>query len=564
MTVGFVMLAHAALHRAAEVAQKLADEGCPVVIHIDRNAPAQEVSDLAARMADMPGVTLADRRRCHWGTWSLVEASRDAAVQLLSNHPEIGHVMLISGACLPIKPVADLKAHLATHPDTDFIESVTVQDVSWTQGGLSEERFSYTFPFAWRRNRRLFDAWVRVQRLVGRKRGMPKGLEPHLGSQWWCLSRATLEKILNDPRLDEFDRYFRRVWIPDESYFQTLVRHHGADVESRSLTLSKFGFQGRPYVFYDDHLALLLDTPAFFARKIWPGSNRLYDEFLGGKKVVARIKPTAEGSFANRVFDAAASKRTAGRAGLAMAGRFPREGFENGVTAAPYAVLHGFGEVFEKLPDWVSRETGSCAHGNLFAPDSCHFANGETGWYGGLSCSTELRDYDPEAFLRNLIWNTRGEHQSFQVSASDNLDVVETLARDRNATVFAVTGAWALSLLDSTTDNDALRREAARLQNKEEAFIQRLQERRSLAHCHFWTLADVLERPSEPLQQILDALTGADTRTLTAILNFRPMDGLPDLLQDLKNAGMNPYLAGDVSERMLPVGRDTSNVIRLR
>ena len=36
MSIGFVMLAHEALHRAAQVARLLSQSGCPLVIHVDR------------------------------------------------------------------------------------------------------------------------------------------------------------------------------------------------------------------------------------------------------------------------------------------------------------------------------------------------------------------------------------------------------------------------------------------------------------------------------------------------------------------------------------------------
>lgn len=565
MTVGFVMLAHTALERAADVARHLAEHGCPVAVHVDRRTPNAAFDDLAASVADLEAVSLTPRLKCDWGTWSLIEASRSAAARLLAKYPDLSHVMLISGACLPIKPVAELQAFLRERPETDFIESVTIADVPWAAGGLSEERFTMSFPFAWKRQRWLFDLWVDLQRRVGRKRSIPKDLQPHLGSQWWCLSRGTIERILTDPARAELDRYFRRVWIPDESYFQTLVRHYGTRVESRSLTLSKFDYLGKPHVFYDDHLGMLLDSPAFFARKVWPGAVRLYETFLNGAPVAGALAGGRPGAFLNRVFGEAVSQRTEGRAGLAMAGRFPREGFENGVTAAPYAVFHGFGDVFEEFPAWVARETGSRAHGALFGPGRAAFADGAKMWAGALSGSAALRDYDPEAFLRNLIWNTRGEHQSFLLSARDNLKIGPMLARDRNATVFVVTGAWILPLMRKGRSLTDIRLDAARFQTLEAAFMTRLRERRSLATTRIWSLADVLERPSEPLQEILDSLTGAESRTLSDLPAFRSLDGLSELLQELKDAGMNPYMAGEVTNLAMPLSaKESDNVIRLR
>lgn len=565
MSVGFVMLAHAALDRAAEVARAISDEGCPLVIHVDRRAGHEEFTRFAADVAGMPGVTLARRIRCDWGTWSLVAATLISVEKLLSETPGCGHVKLISGACLPIKPIRDLKRFLADKPGTDFIESVTIEDVPWTQGGLSEERFSFSFPFAWKRQRRQFDLWVEAQRRFSRQRPMPDGLQPHLGSQWWCLSRETLTRILSDPTRKTLERYFRRVWIPDESYFQSLVRYYGTRVESQSLTLSKFDFQGKPHVFYDDHLNLLRESPAFFARKIWPGAGRLYDVFLRERPVGQTVATSVPGAYADRLFGEAVTQRTKGRPGLAMPGRFPREGFENSLTAGPYALFHGFGDVFEDFETWVARATGSRTHGYLFDSEKVRFVGGQKTFAGGLSDSAALRDYDPEAFLRNLVWNTRGEHQSFLFSPRDSQDIGEFVARDRNAQVFAVTGAWALPLFRVGLPVEEARVEAARLQRLETGFVNRLKERRSLALSRIWNLADLLERPGEPLQQILDDLSGVDARALADRPAFRTMEGLPGFLQALRNAGMNPHVAGDIANLAVPLpGRETANVVRLR
>ena len=119
--------------------------------------------------------------------------------------------------------------YLQARPRTDFIESVTTRDVGWTVGGLDIERFTLRFPFSWRTHRRLFDAYVKLQRRVGLRRRIPSDIVPHLGSQWWCLTRRTLSAILEDPDRTAHDAYFRHVWIPDESYFQTLVRRYSSD-----------------------------------------------------------------------------------------------------------------------------------------------------------------------------------------------------------------------------------------------------------------------------------------------------------------------------------------------
>lgn len=548
MSVGFVMLAHAALNRAAQVAKVISDAGCPLVIHVDaRVGSAYEA--FAQRVSGLPGVTLSPRLECEWGTWALVQASRDGAEHLLREHPDLTHVYLISGACLPIKPISELSAFLADHRDTDFIESVTIAEVPWTKGGLSDERFTLTFPFAWKKRRKLFDLWVDMQRLVRRHRKLPAGLVPHMGSQWWCLTRQTLERILQDSKREEIERYFRRVWIPDESYFQSLVRLYGCKVESRSLTLSKFDFQGKPHVFYDDHLALLRQSSLFFARKIWPGANRIYRSFLEGRPVtgpITRISPAQ----IDRTFAQASVRRTRGRPGMVMVSRFPGKDFDSALTAAPYAVFHGFGDIFRDMERWIRINTGSRAHGHLFDLEKVRFVGGQAGYAGAMSDSAALRDYDPAQFLRNLVWNTRGEHQSFLFSPRDSQEITEFLVEDRNANISVVTGAWALPLLRSGCPIEEIRKEAAVLQQRESDFVDLLNERRTRARARIWSLAEFLERPLDPLQEIVDSLSGAESHLLTELPQYKPMKGLPDFLQSLRNAGMNPHMAGEITEEI--------------
>jgi hypothetical protein len=344
-TLGIVMLVHDALGRAEQVARHWAAAGCPVMIHVDAKVGRRTYNAFVKSMKDLPDVSFSPRHDCEWGTWGLVAASQSAAGLILGRYPDVRHVYLTSGSCLPLRPVADLIEYLDARPRTDFIESATTADVPWTVGGLDHERFTLRFPFSWKKQRRLFDGYVRLQRRLGMKRRIPKGITPHMGSQWWCLTRQTLSAILDDPDRPDYDRYFEKVWIPDESYFQTLARLYSSNIESRSLTLSKFDFQGKPHIFYDDHLQLLRRSDCFVARKIWPHADRLYRAFLSdapGNGPMAEPQP----SKIDRIFSKAVDRRTRGRPGLVMQSRVPREGWENGVTSGKYSVFQGFSDLF--------------------------------------------------------------------------------------------------------------------------------------------------------------------------------------------------------------------------
>ncbi|RGP37387.1 DUF5927 domain-containing protein [Pseudotabrizicola alkalilacus] len=550
MTVGFVMLCHTALDRAAQVARHWAVRDCPVVIHVDRRVGAKPYGQLVADLADLPNVRFSGRHACEWGTWGIVAASQEAATVMLRDFPQVRHVYLASGSCLPLRPVEELRAYLDERPKTDFIESVTTEDVGWTIGGLDFERFTLRFPFSWRKQKWWFDTYVKLQRMVGFRRKIPAELVPHLGSQWWCLTRQTLSAILEHPERGKIDRYFQKVWIPDESYFQTLVRQVSSTVESRSLTLSKFDFQGKPHIFYDDHLQLLRRSDCFVARKIWPDAVKLYAAFLSDDRSRQAAAEPNPGKI-DRLFAKAVERRTKGRPGLYMQSRFPNENFENGRTAGPYSVFCGFADVFENFEIWLSKASGTRVHGHLFAPDRVHFAGGETVYNGALCDSAKVRDYNPKSFLTSLIWNTRGERQCFQFGPADTQELNWFLTLDGNAQISVISGGWAVPLFHSNQNFGDIRREAARLQKIEQEFLNVLRSPYTKARVRVWSLADFIENPMEPLQTIIDEIGPRQGRRLSEAPRMADLTGFGQFLQNLRNQGMQPVLMGD-----FPVGDD--------
>lgn len=556
MTLGVVMIVHEALHRATQLARHWANHGCPVVIHVDKKVDQDTYDQFADGLSDLDNILFCERHQCEWGTWSLVAASQTASELMLDRFPDVQHVLLASGSCLPLRPISELKAYLADRPTTDFVESVTTEDVPWAVGGLNAERFTLRFPFSWRHRRKLFDAYVKLQRKLGYQRRIPLSTPPHLGSQWWCLTRTTLSAILEDPRRPVNDAYFRRVWIPDESYYQTLARQYSKKVESRSLTLSKFDFQGKPHMFYDDHLQLLRRSDCFIARKIWHKADRLYDSFLSDAPSLNASAEPNPGKI-DRVFAKAVDRRTKGRPGLQMQSRFPHRRWGATMTAEPYVVLEGFTELFKGFELWLSSFGKVRVHGHLFAPDRVHFENAETEYFGALSSSAPLRDYNPGAFLTNLIWNTRGERQCFQFGPADNQDITWDVTRDANARIHVITGAWAVPLFLSNGKFSQVRREAARLQRIEREHLSILQSDHARARIRIQSLSDFVLNPIEPLQDVVDQLAIRERPKLKETPEMVHLGGFGQFLQNLKNQGMHPHLVGDfpsdyVAERPLP------------
>ena len=428
---GFIILAHAHLHRVAELARFLAQTG-PVVIHADAKIGAKGLAE------NSEDIRVISTRKCHWGMMGLVDATLDGA-RLLLDHHGVSHVCLLSGSCLPIRPPGELADFFTGHPETDFIESVSPSDSTWVQDGLGQERFTLYFPVGWKRHRRLFDRLVDLQRSCRVSRRMPAGLQPHLGLQWWCLTRATLETILNHPRLPEWRRHFAWTWIPDESFFQTIVRHVATGtVRCESLTLQRFDADGRPYVFHDDHAAVLEGRHQFFARKIDPDASALYQRFLGGPCQRRSVGGGSKGSASDAALEVARS--SGGDSGQAPIGptRMP-----SGITATsvetvrPYVVFIGRDDGV--LEDVRASNLGTKFrfHGRVFGPAQAvladDFGGGGPLGPGCLPTDPVQRDYRPAQYLARLLWIGRDRPTAFLFDPADNAFVREQMLSDPNA-----------------------------------------------------------------------------------------------------------------------------------
>lgn len=182
-------------------------DGRPCAIHVDAKVDAAPFVAAVPRPA---GAHWLPRHVCHWGMFGHVAASLEGLRWFLGTG--CGHVVLLTGQCYPLRPMDELEAWLDALGDASVLSHDPLPHPRWMNGGLDRVE---------RHHVRLFGrAWhLRLGR-----RAMPGGLRPYGGSSYWCLSRAAARLVVDavdrDPALVEF---FRRVWIPDETFFQTIL-----------------------------------------------------------------------------------------------------------------------------------------------------------------------------------------------------------------------------------------------------------------------------------------------------------------------------------------------------
>ncbi|MDF1726109.1 MAG: DUF5928 domain-containing protein [Sulfitobacter sp.] len=276
--IAYILLCHKDPQAIIRQAERLTAVGDYMAIHFDASAPAADYDTIRAALVDNPNVTFAKKRiRCGWGEWSLVQATLNAVTSALDAFPRATHFYMLSGDCMAIKSAEYTHRYLDEN-DRDFIESFDYFESDWIKTGWREERLIYRHYVNEREHKKLFYFLYEVQKRLGMKRAIPADLQVMIGSQWWCLRRQTIEAVMAfAARRHDVTRFFRTTWIPDETFFQTLVRHlvPEKEIEGRTLTFLMFTDYGMPVTFYNDHYELLLSQDYLFARKISPDAQDL-------------------------------------------------------------------------------------------------------------------------------------------------------------------------------------------------------------------------------------------------------------------------------------------------
>lgn len=416
----FLLLCHKNPEQIVEQAEMLTDSGDFVSIHFDRRGRPAGFLTINEALEDNQNICFAQRVKCGWGKWSLVQGSLNALKSGFKNFPEATHYYMLSGDCVPIKPNKYMHLFL-DKSGKGYIEHHDYFESDWIKVGLKKERRIYRHWFNERARKPLFYASIAVQKALGMQRALPDGLQIMIGSQWWCLRRSTVSKILKFLKeRPDIPRFFKTTWIPDETFFQTQVMHHVAknEVESRTLTFLSFSDYGIPTVFYADHLNFLLSQDYLFARKVSPQAadlkTALAHEFLSWNET--QIGPDGRQliSYLN----------SRGRSGDRYGERVWERGGRIGRRNTLLVVLCKKWNVGKRVAELVASASDIRSMGYLFDESSINLPD-----LGQLEHSRPKRNRHRRAFLKLLF--ERLETDSLSICLDpNNLETIADLAQD--------------------------------------------------------------------------------------------------------------------------------------
>jgi hypothetical protein len=216
LRVAYLILAHRNPDQLRRLVDRL-EPDAPVFVHFDARAPRRMFARAERLLSSCSNVRFVPRHRCYWGSFNIVRATLECIHALVESGVEYDYATLLSGQHYPLRDAEGIRAFLSERRGAEFIEAFPLDLPNrWTDHSGRFQSRARVHGFHLRVRSRWLTLPVR--------RRFPEGVVPHGGSQWWSLTRDCLDFVhrFSIERADVL-RYFRRVFIPDESYFQTVV-----------------------------------------------------------------------------------------------------------------------------------------------------------------------------------------------------------------------------------------------------------------------------------------------------------------------------------------------------
>lgn len=434
MQIVFVLLAHNASALVSRVARTMTATGHRIVIHYDAKVPDAEFAALRDGLADLgERLRFARRVTVGWGEWSVVQATLNAVEAIAEAGWEPDYVYLMSAMDYPIRDAAHLEGFLDRNRGDEFIESVPSDTVKWVKSGPQRERYQYRWYFNWRERPHLTDRMFRLQRRLGLKRRFVRDMVPHLGSQWWVLTWPTLKAVMAIARRPDVLAFFRTTLVPDELFFQTLVRQVVPDhrIINCPLTLYQFTDYGYPVVYHADHLDYLTRQRFFMARKLSShdmGLRDLLDAYWRGER---RARPFIDEDVGLRSseYDDWRLAHRDGPPNRPLVGGGER-GWGAGArrVAKPcFAVLGTSTAELGFAHRVLSRAAGVRLHGQLFHPAAIEFAGSAADFASYGEGDVEMRNMSGIDFLTDVVRAEPALTSGFLLRAEQGGPVAEAI-----------------------------------------------------------------------------------------------------------------------------------------
>lgn len=256
--IGYFILLHRFPEQFKRMFRAIYAPGNSYVIHVDKGSGAEFAADIAEFLTPYQGVAIIESKKALWGGYSLVDAELRGMAKLLAMSSSWTHYINLSGQDYPLKSQAYVRDFLRANPRRQYIRALDQRAIRPD----TLNRVSHMF----------VEALGRMFR-TRLPRAFLKGATPFIGTQWKVVTRSFCQFAVHHPSADRFKAFYRRSFIPDEAFFQTLMMNspNQGEVMNDDLRTIDWVPDGdiklRPRTFVTADALRLTLSPDLFARK---------------------------------------------------------------------------------------------------------------------------------------------------------------------------------------------------------------------------------------------------------------------------------------------------------
>lgn len=265
--IAYLVLTHGQPYQTIDLLWSVWREEDAYFVHVDRKSPAHTHAAIEAIAAAYPNIHVVPSGLCTWGGFTLVDAALRCLTAALATDRFWTHTVLLSGTHLPLRRAVDFAGML--DPECSYLnfhdldlDVANLEPPNWWTGVARRLTFEY-------------EEVPGLGHISGPARRVPPEVTFFWGSQWWILSRQAAEFVCGS-RQSSVARFFRRVAVPDEMYFQTILANSPLkkQIRHQQIIWQRWGGNGRPCLLSDTDLTAAFASRQFFARKAGSATMR--------------------------------------------------------------------------------------------------------------------------------------------------------------------------------------------------------------------------------------------------------------------------------------------------
>lgn len=285
MHLAYLLMIHKNFNQFKRLFHAIHERSNVYVVHVDAKSDQNFHLDVKAFLQSFPNAHLLPSQPCIWGGFSMVEIELKAMQLLLDLDLNWDFLINLSGQDFPLKTQAEIKSFLNDNRESNFI---TVFDDDF----ISQWCTPYTLFRPRSSSKNFLNARSRIEYSylevpflskliwIPFKRQFLKNTDWYAGWQWFILNRKFCEYVSTSSELEEYIRFFRHTFIPDESFFQTFIMNSMfRDSVVNDFKRAVFWNSDKGVkILRKDDFDRLIPLNCFFARKF---DERIDEEIIG-------------------------------------------------------------------------------------------------------------------------------------------------------------------------------------------------------------------------------------------------------------------------------------------